>query len=60
METCKCFSSRPKWVYATGKYGEKLLAMDISVPICNGTRERDECSCGISVTFTPRREKEEC
>lgn len=49
MNICSCFAMKPKRVYAEDRYGAKLWVVDTWVPICNGTKEREECSCNGDV-----------
>lgn len=63
MNICSCFETRPKRVYAEDGHGAKLRAIDTWVQICNGTKEREECSCGGDVTkcnFYPEKREKQC
>ena len=58
MEKCKCWELQPKATYAGEYYGCKIYR---NKQICNGTREREECSCDgdeSKCNFYPEKRKE--
>ena len=62
MNICSCFEIQPKRLFAEDGHGAKLCEIDTYVQICNGTKEREECSCGGDVTkcnFYPEKREQQ-
>lgn len=58
MENCKCWELQPKATYVGEYHGCKIYR---NKQICNGTREREECSCDgdeSKCNFYPEKRKE--
>lgn len=58
MEKCKCWELQPKATYVGEYHGCKIYR---NKQICNGTREREECSCDgdeSKCNFYPEKRKE--
>lgn len=58
MENCKCWELQPKATYVGEYHGCKIYR---NKQICNGTKEREECSCDgdeSKCNFYPEKRKE--
>ena len=58
MDKCECWEERP---IVLMKYGKIPVYSPNGIQICNGTKEREECTCGGDVSkcdFYPEKRKE--
>ena len=43
---CDCYEEKSVWRYRYEPILRRTLSKKVTISICNGTREREECYCG--------------